>query len=172
MGEPTISIIAAVARNNVIGRDNDLPWRVKADMQHFRKTTTGKPLIMGRKTFAPMGKALPGRLNIVVTRDATYAADSVAVAHSLEEALAIGRNECAATGATDIMIGGGGAIYSAAMDLADRLVITHIDAEVAGDTVFPTIDPGVWQPDDAQVLPEHEGDTATARLVIYTRRDR
>ena len=133
-----ITIIAAVAENGVIGVDNDLPWRCPTDFAFFKRTTMGKPLVMGRKTFQSLGKALPGRTNIVVTRDPAFSAPDIVVEPSLEAALT------AAGEADEVMIGGGGEIYRQAMPLADRLLITRIHVAPEGDTIFPAIPPEDW----------------------------
>ncbi len=171
MDEPAITLIAAVARNGVIGIDDGLPWRIRADMHHFKASTLGKPLIFGRKTFAAMNGPLAGRAIIVVTKNSSYTAAGVMIAHSLDAAIATAREICATSGADEIMIGGGGAIYAEAMEMADTLLITHIDADVAGDTVFPEIDPRLWAVAERRDLERHDGDTAMAHVVTYRRRD-
>jgi dihydrofolate reductase len=144
-----ISLIAAIGKNNELGKDNTLLWKLPADMEHFKKITSGHPVIMGRKTFESIGKPLPNRQNIVITRDKTYMRDSVDVVHSLEEAIksaetspqpSPGKGEGA-----EIFIIGGAEIYKQAMPLADKLYITHIDAEDKNtDSFFPEIIPIVW----------------------------
>ncbi len=145
MTMPPIAMIAAVARNNVIGRDNQLLWRLRTDLRRFRALTLGKPLIMGRKTFESIGKALPGRYCIVLTRQRSFKADGVRAAHSLEAAIEIAQGLAAEHGASEIMIGGGAEIYAAAMPLAGRLYLTHVDLEPDGDAVFPPVDPALWK---------------------------
>lgn len=137
-----VSVIAIVARNGAIGRGGDQPFHIREDFRRFKTLTMGKPVVMGRRTFEalPSG-ALPGRLNIVVTRSDGWSAENVAVASSIDDALAIGT----ASGAGEIVIIGGGEIYRQAMPLASRLYITEVDADVAdADTFFPPIDPLVW----------------------------
>jgi len=134
----TVSIIVAVANNGVIGRDNDLPWRLSEDLKHFKRTTLGKPVIMGRRTYESVGKPLPGRKNIVVTRDASYTAEGCEVAHSIQEA--IGK----AGDVEEVMILGGGQLYKVALPMTDRIYLTQVDAEVAGDTRFPELDWSEW----------------------------
>ena len=128
-----IAMIAAMANDRVIGKDNQMPWHMPADLAHFKRVTLGKPVIMGRKTYDSIGRALPGRLNIVITRDSTYSLNDATVVNSIEAAL-----EQAKSATTDeVMIIGGGAIYAKLLPQADRLYLTFIDADVAGDTYFP-----------------------------------
>lgn len=134
-----ISIIAAMAKNRVIGHNNTLPWHLPADMQHFMRTTLHKPVIMGRLTFESMQKnPLRDRRNIVLTQQMHYEANDVEIAHSLKAAIAL----CDAQ--EEIMIIGGARLYEAALPLADRIYLTEIDAAIAGDTYFPHIDPTAW----------------------------
>jgi len=141
MPRPVLTLIAAVARNGVIGIDNRLPWRLPADLKHFKLLTLGHAVIMGRKTWEslPVGfRPLPGRRNIVVTRDEAYRAEGAAVATSLPAAMT------AADGGEAFVIGGA-ELYAAALPLADRLQLTEIDATFEGDTWFPAIDAGQWR---------------------------
>ncbi|AYH42523.1 dihydrofolate reductase [Azoarcus sp. DN11] len=131
--QPEVVLIAAVARNGVIGRDNALPWRLKADLAHFKATTIGSPILMGRKTWESLGRPLPGRRNIVVTRDASYVADCAEVFTSLDAALA-------AVGTGKVFVIGGAEIYRQLLDRADALVLTEVGAEVSGDAFFPAFD--------------------------------
>lgn len=128
-----VSLIAAMARNRVLGRDNALPWHIPADLRRFRDLTLGHPLIMGRKTYESIGTPLPGRQTIVVTRQEGYAVPGCVVAHSLQEALA------SAGGADELFICGGGELYAASLPLAERIYLTVVELEVAGDTFFPEI---------------------------------
>ena len=130
-----LTIIAAVARNGVIGRDGDLPWRLPEDLRHFKRTTSGHPIIMGRATWESIGRPLPRRQNVVVTRQHGYSAPGCSVVHSLDEALALAWAE----DAEPFVIGGAG-LYAAALPLASRLVITEVHREVEGDTWFPPFD--------------------------------
>lgn len=131
---PEITLIAAVARNGVIGRNNGLPWRLKADMQHFRAMTMGHPVVMGRKTWESLGRPLSGRRNIVVTRDTQFRAEGAEVFHSPEAALA------AAGDAERIFVIGGAQLYNTLLPRADRLELTEIWADVEGDAHFPLFD--------------------------------
>lgn len=141
MNTPILTLIAAVARNGVIGIDNRLPWHLPADLRHFRELTTGHAVIMGRKTWESLPekfRPLPGRRNIVVTRDAAYRAAGATVAASLPAAVA-------AAGADEAFVIGGAELYAAAMPLADRLHLTELAAAFEGDTHFPAVDSRHWR---------------------------
>ena len=140
-----IVLIAAIAKNGVIGRGNGLPWRVKSDLQHFRTLTMGKPVIMGRKTFLSIGKPLPGRTSIVVSRDRNFAAPGIVVAPSLEAAFAAARGDALRRGVDEIIVAGGAEIYAQAMAVAARLAVTEVHKSVEGDARFPAIDCNTWQ---------------------------
>ena len=137
--KPLVSLIAALAANRVIGNDNGMPWRLPADLKRFRATTMGHPIVMGRKTFESLARALPGRHNIVVTRQPDYRADGCTVAASLEAAL-----DCARA-ADEVFVIGGGELYRTALARARRLYLTEIAAVYAGDTRFPELDPVEWR---------------------------
>jgi dihydrofolate reductase len=169
-GGPEIVIIAARARNGVIGADNRLIWRLKSDMKHFRALTMGMPVIMGRKTFDSIGKALPGRHVIVITRDAAWRAEGVAVEASPEAALARACAIAAETGAPRIMIAGGAEVYALFLPLADRLELTEVDLEPEGDARFPAVDPARWREESRQRYPKNTDDEAAFAFVSYTRR--
>ena len=164
-----LALIAAVAENGVIGAAGGMPWRLSSDLKRFRRLTMGKPVIMGRKTFRSIGKPLDGRDNIVVTRDARFAADGVTVARSIDQALEYGAAAARRTGAGEVMVIGGGELYAATIDRADRLYITEVHAAPDGDTRFPAIDPGQWQ----QLLRERHlaggKDSADFSFVDYAR---
>lgn len=166
-----VKLVAAVAANGVIGRDGGLPWRLSTDLKRFREETMGKPVVMGRKTWESIGRALPGRLNIVVTRDRTYRAEGAEVAPTLADALTLARvrGRCM-VGADEICIIGGGDIYAQAMPLADVLSITHVLAEVDGDTVFPPIPPETWQLASSTDVPDGEKDSHPTRHALYVRK--
>ena len=140
-----LMLVAAVADNGVIGRDNALPWRVKSDLARFKALTLGKPVVMGRKTFQSIGKPLPGRTNIVVTRDPTFAAAGVIATASVAAALACAQGDALRRGADGIAVIGGTEIFAQTMDLADSLEITEIHARPPGDTHFPPIDQSAWR---------------------------
>ncbi len=166
----TKTILAAVSRNGVIGRDGHMPWRLSTDLKRFKALTLAKPVIVGRKTFESFGKALPGRPNIVITRDREYRPADAHVVHSLAEAVELARRMAAEIGTDEICIVGGGEIYRQAMDAADRLLITHVETDVDGDTSFPRIDPAIWQVAEEIAVPEGEKDNYPTRFVTYVRR--
>jgi len=128
---PIISLIVAMANNRVIGKDKEMPWHLPADLAHFKAKTLGKPIVMGRKTYESIGRPLPGRLNIVMSRNKDYAIEGCEVVSSLEEALVLVKD------VEEVMIIGGGYLYEEALPLADKLYLTFIDLEVHGDTLFP-----------------------------------
>jgi dihydrofolate reductase len=135
----TVTIIAALARNRVIGKNNRMPWHLSEDLRRFKAMTLGHPVVMGRKTFESIGKPLPGRDNIVVTRSPVFAAPGCRVVHSLAEALT------AVQGAAEVYVIGGAEIYALALPLADRLALTEVDAAVDGNAYFPDFDRSAWR---------------------------
>ena len=163
---PIITLIAAVARNGTIGADGGLPWHLPADLKRFKTLTMGHPMIMGRRTYDSIGRALPGRRTIVVTRDPEWTASGVTVAHSVDDAidLALGEPDNDDAVARPVLIVGGGEIYRQTIDRADRLELTHVDADVAGDTRFPDVDPARWRVTDRE-------DALGYAFVSYVRRE-
>lgn len=159
-----ISIIAALANNRVIGYQNQLPWHLPADLRHFKELTLGKPIIMGRKTFESIGKPLPGRKNIVVTRDQGYQADGCVVAHSLPEALA------QAGAASEVMIIGGTELFAQALPLAHCLYLTFIRADFTGDVFFPLWDAAEWEETERQDFGADEKNKYSYSFINYSRR--
>lgn len=133
-----LTLIVARARNGVIGRDNTLPWRLPEDLAHFKRTTMGAPVIMGRKTWESIGRPLPGRRNIVVSRNTELRLDGAEIASSLEDALRL------CVGVEQVFLIGGAQLYAEALPSADRLIVTEIDADIEGDAHFPEIDPQRW----------------------------
>jgi dihydrofolate reductase len=131
----TVILVAAVGANGVIGRDNDLPWRIREDLQHFKQLTLGHTLVMGRKTYDSIGRPLPGRRTVVVTRQPGWTADGVDVVHTLEEALKYDGH---------LYVAGGGEIYRQALPYADRLELTEVAQSPTGDVTFPSFDPADW----------------------------
>ena len=159
-----LSLIAAVARNRAIGKDNQLLWHLPEDMRHFRETTRGKPVVMGRKTWESLPekfRPLPGRQNIVVSRDPAYKAHGADLAGSLEGALAL------AGGAEEVFVIGGEQLYRAALPFADRLYLTEVELEPEADAFFPELNPAVWQ----EVERRASGESMPAcTFVLYLRR--
>ncbi|CCQ92343.1 Dihydrofolate reductase [[Clostridium] ultunense Esp] len=133
-----ISIIVAMGRNRVIGKGNQLPWHLPADLNYFKKMTMGHPIVMGRKTYDAIGKPLPGRTNIVVTRDPACKAEGCIILHSLEEVWRKFRDQ-------DLFVIGGAEIFRQTLSLADRLYLTHIDHPFSGDRFFPELTEGDWR---------------------------
>jgi dihydrofolate reductase len=165
-----IVLVAAIGENSVIGRDGQLPWHLKSDMQHFRRVTMNRPVIMGRKTHESIGKLLPGRTNIVLTRDFALVAPGAVLATSLDAALGFARTDAAKRGVDEIMVIGGSDIFAATMSLAERLEITHVHLAPEGDAYFPEIDPEVWQEVTREDYSAGPDDDAGFTVATYTRR--
>jgi dihydrofolate reductase len=170
MSFPEIVLIVAVADNGVIGARGALPWRLKSDMQRLKALTIGKPVVMGRKTFASIGRPLPGRTNIVVTRDANFRARGVAVTNSFTGARAVALGDALRRRATDIAVIGGAEIYQQWMDMADRLEVTEVHARPEGDTYFAAIDAATWEEVARVRNPAGPDDSADFSYVTYRRR--
>lgn len=170
---PEIVLVAAVGENGVIGSDGDMPWKLSTDLKRFKRLTLGCPVVMGRKTFQSIGRPLPGRDNIVISRDCSWAdgIDGITRVGSLEAALERANTSIGDSGAGAIMIVGGGQIYEAALPRADRLEITRVHASPAGDTLFPDIDPGTWREVERETPPRGEKDTADVTFLTYRRRE-
>lgn len=164
---PDIVLVVAVADNGVIGRDGAMPWHLPADLRHFKRLTTGKPVVMGRKTFESIGKPLPGRHNIVLTRDSAWHADGVTVVPNLAEAIAAAGLDPRAR-AGEIMVVGGAQIYAQAMPIATRIELTRIHISPEGDTRFPPLDPAQWQEASRTAWPA-EGDAPAHEFLTYVR---
>jgi dihydrofolate reductase len=162
-------LVVAVAENGVIGRAGGLPWRLKSDLKRFRKLTWGHPLIMGRKTYASIGKPLEGRTNIVVSRDRAFAAPGIVVAAGLDSALAAARGDALRRSVGAIMVIGGADIFAQVMERAARLEITLVHKQPAGDTLFPAIDPAVWREVARQEHPAGPDDEAGFTILSYER---
>jgi dihydrofolate reductase len=165
-----IAMIAGVAQNGVIGSEQTIPWRIPSDMVFFKKTTLGKPIVMGRKQYETVGRPLPGRTNIVVTRQRGYQPDGVLVVHDIDAALEKAKEIAAADGVDEIMIIGGGELYAQLMDRADRLYITDIDLSPEGDVRFPAIAPEQWTVVDLPEVAPSPKDEASYRVKVYERR--
>ena len=138
---PRVSLVVAAAENGVIGRDGEMPWHLPADLAHFKRLTLGKPVLMGRRTHESIGRPLPGRLNLVLSRDPQYDPEGCRRVGSLDEAIAL----AAAEGAAEIMIIGGGGVYREALETADRIYLTRVQCAPVGDTFFPDPDPAEWR---------------------------
>ena len=155
-----IIVIAALAQNNVIGNAGDIPWRISEDFQHFKKTTMGFPIIMGRKSFESLGKPLKGRENIVIThnKDLIYDFDNVKIVHSLDDAL----DYCKSQKCEKAFITGGGEIYRQSISIADEMIISHMKFDATGDVSFPEINSSEWEVNSKEDHEEFE-------IVNYTR---
>ena len=165
-----IAMIAGVAENGVIGSHQTIPWRIPSDFAYFKRTTLGKPIVMGRKQYETVGKPLPGRTNIVITRQQGYQPDGVLVFTDVEEAMKKAADIARADGVDEIMVIGGGDLYRQLMDRADRLYISHIDLAPEGDVLFPPIDPLEWAVVDLPEVEPNPRDEATYRVKVYERR--
>ncbi|MFV8818663.1 dihydrofolate reductase [Haliea sp. E17] len=145
MSEPVIALIVAATDNGVIGRDGGMPWHLPADLRHFRRITMGKPVLMGRKTFESIGRPLPGRANVVVTRNPGWGAEGVHVANDAAAALARGRDLALAAGVAEVMVIGGAELYRQLLPDTDRIYLTEIHKVLNGDTMLPSIDWHEWR---------------------------
>ncbi len=172
-----LAIYAAIAQNGVIGDGDRLPWRLPSDLKRFRALTMGKPLLMGRKTFESIGRALPGRETIILTRDRDFdpatvcgKAQGVYVAHDLERALALAQTRATAMGADEIILAGGADLYALLIDRAERMHLTFVDATPTGDVRFPAVDWSRWE-ELRHIRPEPEAkDETTFAFVDFHRR--
>ena len=168
--EIKVAIVVAVARNSTIGVGGDLAWRIKDDLAWFKKVTMGKPIIMGRKTFQSIGKALPGRDNIIITRAHDFAADGVFITHSLDDAILLARECAAKSGADEIAVIGGGEIYAQSISYADKIYLTRVDAEIEGDVFFPRFDSVDWDESPAGSCDKSPKNQFACDFVILNRR--
>jgi len=159
-----LSLVVAMARNRVIGRDNALPWRLPADLAHFRKVTMGHPVVMGRRTFESIGKALPGRRNIVITHNREYAAPGCIVVNSLDEAWK------AAGNAEEVCVIGGTTLFDETLLLADVIHLTEVGSDVEGDTFFPEFDRSEWNEKEIARQPADERHAYPLRILELTRK--
>ncbi|MBB3803985.1 dihydrofolate reductase [Xanthomonas arboricola] len=164
---PQLHLIVALDRNNAIGRDNDLPWKLPDDLKRFKALTLGKPILMGRKTAQSLGRALPGRLNLVLTRSGHVPFEGMQAVASVEQAIERAAHE----GAQALCVIGGGEVYRLTLEHADLLAVTEVDTVVAGaDTHFPPIDPAVWEPVQRQAHAVDERHAFAFEYVDYRRR--
>lgn len=162
----TISLIAVVARNRVIGKEGTLPWRLPADQKHFRDLTLGKPVIMGRKTFESIGKPLLYRKNIVLTHDLNYRAKGCIIVHSPQAALS------AAKGANEVMVIGGAEVYREFLPMTERIYLTELHADFEGDTYFPEFDHNEWQEKERQDFQPDEKNSYLYSFVVLDRKQK
>ena len=160
-----IAMIAAMAHDRVIGLDNQMPWHMPANLAHFKRVTLGKPVLMGRKTFESIGRPLPGRRNLVISRNPAYQAEGVEVIDSVEAALAL-----LGEGVDELMVIGGGHLYGQLLPRADRLYLTRIDLVVAGDTRFPAFDDEQWRLVESEAHPADEKNPHPYRFETWQRR--
>ncbi|EED31864.1 dihydrofolate reductase [gamma proteobacterium NOR5-3] len=168
MSDLPIALIVAAADNDVIGRDNALPWQLPGDLAHFKRTTMGKPILMGRLTYESIGRPLPGRTNIVISRDPGYSAAGVRSVQSLEKALELAKDIAVIDGSSELMIIGGAQIYALALPLASRIYLTRVHVEPAGDAFLPAIDWAHWKESGRQENPA-DGSVPAHTFLEYTR---
>jgi len=158
-----------MSTNRTIGINNSLPWHLPNDLKYFKQATMGKPIVMGRKTFESIGKPLPGRRNIVISRDASYQAEGIDVVTSLEDAISLGEDICLVNGQEEVMVIGGAQIYELALAKADRLYITHVDANVEGDAFFPEVDWSSYSLIGEEAFAAQEPNPYDYRFSVYQR---
>lgn len=170
MRERPIVLVAALGRNRVIGRAGGLPWRMRSDLRHFKAATLGRPVIMGRRTYASIGRPLPGRTIIVVTRDPAFEAEGVRAVDGVEAALVLANLVAREDGAPEVIVAGGAQVYEAAMGQADWLLLSWIDLEPEGDALFPPLDLAEWREVSRVPHPRGEGDDASFEVAAYERR--
>jgi dihydrofolate reductase len=161
------SFIAAIGKNNELGKDNKLLWNMPADMKHFRETTNGHPVVMGRKTFESIGRPLPNRRNIIITRDPSYTHEGIEVVHSIDEALILFKDID-----EEVFNIGGATVYKETFDKADRLYITEIDSEFEADAFFPDIDESVWEKVSSEHHEKDENNPYGYTFIVYERIDK
>ncbi|WP_273756302.1 dihydrofolate reductase [Bartonella sp. MM73XJBT] len=165
-----ICLIAAVAENGVIGREGAMPWKLSTDLQRFKALTFGKPIIMGRKTWDSLGHPLPGRTNIVITRNGTWRAEGAVIVHSLSQACSVAKRIASQNDADAIFIIGGGEIFQQGLHIADKIFLTEVLASIKGDSFFPVFDKEKWTLVQTQYIPEGDKDSHPTRFVVYERK--
>ncbi|HZA94519.1 MAG TPA: dihydrofolate reductase [Burkholderiaceae bacterium] len=163
MTSPVITLIAARARNGVIGRNNQMPWKIAGEQAYFKRMTMGSPIVMGRKTWESLGRPLPGRHNIVVTRNPAYTATGADVVGNLDDALRLAGNS------EQVFVIGGAQLYAAAMPRANRILLTEIDADFDGDTFMPALDRNKWRETSREVHPPTPEQPFSYSYVVYDR---
>lgn len=168
--KPKLVAVVAMARNRVIGVDNGLPWRLSSDLKRFKARTLGKPLIMGRRTFESIGRLLPGRETVIVSRDPAFAPQGAHVARDPDEALAVASRLAEKAGVNEIIIAGGEQIYRAFLDRTDLIRLTEVAVTVEGDAIFPPLDPTEWREISRETPPRGDKDDADFAFVTLERR--
>ena len=166
---PKLCAVVAMDRNNVIGREGDLPWRLPSDLKHFKRVTLGKPCLMGRKTWESLPFPLPGRPNLVLTRNNTYAAKGATVFSDLHVMVGEGYALAGASGVDEVMLIGGAQLYELLLPHCDRLYVTRVDAEVKGDAAFPVIDPAIWEMKSENGPIKTEKDDFSFHVAVFDR---
>lgn len=164
-----LAVIVAAAENGVIGRNNALPWHLPEDLRYFKRVTLGKPVVMGRKTYESIGRPLPGRTNIVITRNKSWQAEGVRVVSSLGEALQLGADIALIDGIEELMVIGGAEIYAAALPLAQRLYLTQVHGAVEGDAHLPAVDWSQWQTVSSERHVASEGNPFDYSFIVFER---
>jgi len=164
-----VTAVVAMSTNRVIGRNNKLPWYIPGDLKFFKQITMGKPVVMGRKTYESIGKPLPGRDNIVITRDRGWKAEGVKVAHDIDQALTVAKACAEVCGAEEIMVIGGAQIYEAAMPRIDRLYLTQVQAFIEGDAIFPPLSWDEWQEVTREDFEAEEPNPFDYSILVYDR---
>ena len=168
---PRLALVVARARNGVIGKDGGLPWRLRSDLQRFKAVTMGKPCIMGRKTWESLPlKPLPGRLNLVLSKDESFTAKGALVCTTLDEAVEIARETAEEDGVGEVCVIGGVALFEKALPRAKRLYLTEVEAEPEGDATFPTFDEGAWKEISSEAFPAGEKDDHAFVFRVLERR--
>ncbi|AOW22050.1 diacylglycerol kinase [Urechidicola croceus] len=157
----TLTLIAAIGSNNALGKDNDLIWHLPADLQHFKNSTSGHHIIMGRNTFESIGKALPNRTNVIITRNPNYSVENCIIVNTLEDAIKIAEND------NNPFIVGGAQIYNQAINLVDKLIITEVHKDFEADTFFPKIDKSIWKEVNRQNFKADEKNKYDYSFVTY-----
>lgn len=165
-----VALMVAAAENGVIGRNNALPWHLPGDLQYFKRTTMGKPIIMGRKTYDSVGKPLPGRTNIIITRNPDFRAEGTRVVSSLDEALSLAEDIALIDGVDEVVVVGGAEIYRLALPRASRIYITEVHAAVEGDAVFPEVDWSEWVESSRERFAAVQPNPYDYSFVVYDRK--
>ena len=167
MSSIKVSIIVAMSENRVIGKDNQLPWRISADMKYFKQITMGRPVVMGRKTFESIGRPLPGRKNIVVTRQASWRHDDITIFYNVEEALDFAIGEAQRDNQDEVMVIGGSEIYRQVLPICDKLYVTRVHAQIDGDAFFPNFEGSNWRLSFQQIVEPLGNDQYTCSFMVY-----